>query len=108
MLQPTNDNDGYSTQQKYSKLNIRTNLDITVSPTTSVQLNFMGNFTEHNRPGTVTDDILQRCIRFLQELSPLKRKGEYGEVLRTIPIIRSLWFQPKVMLVRKLVLCLQI
>lgn len=44
-------------QQKYSKLNVRTNLDITVSPTTSVQLNFMGNFSEHNRPGKVTDDI---------------------------------------------------
>ena len=61
ILEPTSDNDGYSTQFKYSKLNIRTNLDITVSPTTTVQLNLFGNFSEHNRPGETTSNIFQ-CI----------------------------------------------
>ena len=65
ILQPTGDNDGYSTQLKYSRLNIRTNLDIEVSPTTTVQLNLIGNFTEHNRPGTTSDDLFDMLYQTL-------------------------------------------
>lgn len=79
LLQPTEDNDGYSTQQKYSKLNIRTNLDITVSPTTTVQLNFLGNFTEHNRPGTVTDDLFEAIYQVPAGAFPIKtERGVWG------------------------------
>lgn len=76
LLQPTEDNEGYSTQQKYSKLNIRTNLDITVSPTTTVQLNFLGNFTEHNRPGAVTDDIFSALYQVPAGAFPIKTERE--------------------------------
>nr|WP_316929675.1 SusC/RagA family TonB-linked outer membrane protein [Bacteroides neonati] len=79
LLQPTETNEGYSTQQKYSKLNVRTNLDITVSPTTSVQLNFMGNFSEHNRPGKVTDDIFNSIYQVPAGAFPIKTdKGVWG------------------------------
>lgn len=79
LLQPTEDNDGYSTQQKYSKLNIRTNLDITVLPTTTVQLNFLGNFTEHNRPGTVTDDLFEAIYQVPAGAFPIKtERGVWG------------------------------
>ena len=57
LLDHTSDNDGYSTQQKYSKLNIRTNLDIKFSENTKVKINFLGKFDEHNRPGAMTKDI---------------------------------------------------
>lgn len=53
ILKPVNDNDGYSTQLKYSKLNVRSNLDIRVGNNTNVKLNLFGNFSEHNRPGKV-------------------------------------------------------
>jgi TonB-linked SusC/RagA family outer membrane protein len=76
ILKPTSDNDGYSTQFKYSKLNIRTNLDITVSPTTKVQLNLFGNFSEHNRPGTVTSSIFSALYRVPSGVFPVKTKND--------------------------------
>lgn len=75
ILQPTGDNDGYSTQLKYSKLNIRTNLDITVSPTTSVQLNLLGNFSEHNRPGTTVGDIFIALYQVPSGAFPIKTEN---------------------------------
>lgn len=75
ILKPTSENDGYSTQFKYSKLNIRTNLDITVSPTTTVQLNLFGNFSEHNRPGTTTDNIFAALYTVPSGAFPVKTKN---------------------------------
>lgn len=75
ILQPTGDNDGYSTQLKYSKLNIRTNLDITVSPTTTVQLNLLGNFSEHNRPGTTVGDIFSALYQVPSGAFPIKTEN---------------------------------
>ena len=79
ILKPTSDNDGYSTQFKYSKLNIRTNLDITVSPTTTVQLNLFGNFSEHNRPGEGTSNIFTSLYRTPSGAYPVKTsRGVWG------------------------------
>lgn len=72
ILQPTNWNDGYSTQFKYSKLNIRTNLDIQVSNTTQVKLNMFGNFSEHNRPGKTADDIFGALYQVPSGAFPIK------------------------------------
>ena len=38
ILAPTNDNEGYSTQFKYSRLNFTTNLDIKLGKTTRLGL----------------------------------------------------------------------
>lgn len=79
LLKPTSDNDGYSTQLKYSRLNVRTNLDITVSPTTTVQLNLLGNFTEHNRPGESTDKIFNALFQVPSGAFPVKTdRGIWG------------------------------
>lgn len=79
LLQPTEMNDGYSTQQKYSKLNIRTNLDIILSPTTNVQLNLLGNFTEHNRPGIQTDELFTYLYQTPSAAFPVKtQNGIWG------------------------------
>ncbi|WP_294626985.1 SusC/RagA family TonB-linked outer membrane protein [uncultured Bacteroides sp.] len=72
ILKPTDDNDGYSTQFKYSKLNIRTNLDITVSPTTTVQLNLFGNFSEHNRPGETASTLFKALYQVPSGAFPMK------------------------------------
>lgn len=54
----TDVNEGYSTQMKYSKANIRTNLDITLGSTTSMQVNLTGILSEFNRPGTGHNTIM--------------------------------------------------
>lgn len=46
-----NDNDGYSTQDKYVRGNLRTNLDIDLTPTTLLKVNLLGVLSEMSRPG---------------------------------------------------------
>lgn len=46
-----NENEGYSTQQKYSKANLRTNLDIDLSKRTKLTANIFASLTETGRPG---------------------------------------------------------
>ena len=47
-----NMNDGYSTQDKYVKGSLRTNLDIDLTPTTLVKANLMGVLMENSQPGS--------------------------------------------------------
>ncbi|MDR1454149.1 MAG: SusC/RagA family TonB-linked outer membrane protein [Tannerella sp.] len=49
-------NDGYSTQDQYSKGNLRTNLDVDLTPTTKLVLNLMGSLQEMRRPGEWVED----------------------------------------------------
>lgn len=44
----TDNNEGNSNQNEYSKANIRTNLDIDLSSTTKVQVNLLGILVEYN------------------------------------------------------------
>ena len=50
IFRPTEDNDGYSTQLKLSKLNFLTNLDINLGKTTQLALGVRGSFAEYNEP----------------------------------------------------------
>lgn len=50
IFRPTEDNDGYSTQLKLSKLNFLTNLDINLGKTTKLALGVRGSFAEYNEP----------------------------------------------------------
>ena len=50
-------NDGYSTQDKYSSANLRTNLDIDLTGTTKLKLNILGTLSESSRPGTSSTDL---------------------------------------------------
>ena len=43
--------DGYSTQDKYVRGNLRTNLDIDLTPTTDLKVNMLGMLSEMSRPG---------------------------------------------------------
>lgn len=54
----TDTNDGYSTQLEYSKANIRTNLDITLGKSTTMQVNLMGLLAEYNTPGRTLSSIM--------------------------------------------------
>lgn len=46
--------DGYSTQDKYVRGNLRTNLDIDLTPTTLLKVNMLGVLSEMSRPGGPT------------------------------------------------------
>lgn len=46
-----NMNDGYSTQNMYSRANLRTNLDIDLTETTKLRLNLLGTLSESRVPG---------------------------------------------------------
>ena len=46
--------DGYSTQDKYVRGNLRTNLDIDLTPTTMLKVNMLGILSEMSRPGGPT------------------------------------------------------
>ena len=48
----TDMNDGYSTQNKYVKGNVRMNLDADLTPTTKMQVNVLGVLAESSRPGS--------------------------------------------------------
>lgn len=50
-----NENEGYSTQNKYSRANLRTNLDIDLTNTTKLKLNLLGTLSESSRPGDSVD-----------------------------------------------------
>ena len=51
-IKNANANEGYSTQNKYSKANFRSNLDIDLSPKTRMQANIMGVLNEFSRPAS--------------------------------------------------------
>lgn len=60
LLNGTEVNDGYSTQLKYSKGSVRTNIDFSLTPTTKMYVNLMGYFVETNRPnGIAANDVMQ-------------------------------------------------
>ena len=50
-----NNNEGYSTQDKYVKGNLRMNLDIDLTETTDVRVNLLGVLQETSRPGSQAD-----------------------------------------------------
>lgn len=79
ILKPVANNDGYSTQFKYSKLNIRTNLDVQLGKTTQLELSLLGNFSEHNRPGRAIQDIFTALYKVPSGAFPLKTsRGIWG------------------------------
>ena len=48
------DTEGYSTQDKYVRGNLRTNLDIDLTPTTMLKINMLGMLSEMSRPSGPT------------------------------------------------------
>lgn len=79
ILKPTESNDGYSTQFKYSRLNIRTNLDIKLSETTQVKLNLFGNFNEQNRSSKTAANIFDALYQVPSGAFPVRtQNGIFG------------------------------
>lgn len=54
-VKEANMNDGYSTQNMYSRANLRTNLDIDLTATTKLKLNLLGTLSESRVPGATAN-----------------------------------------------------
>lgn len=57
-MKPENTEPSYSSQFKYSRLNIRTNLEIKLSSSTEMTVRLLGSLSEINRPGSTLDNIM--------------------------------------------------
>ena len=79
LMKPTNIVPAYSSQFKYSRLNIRTNLDIQLTPTTNMKVKLLGSLTESNRPGNVISPIMTAMYNTPAAAFPVKTStGEWG------------------------------
>lgn len=79
ILAHTDDNEGYSTQHKYSNLNFTSNLDVKLGATTKLALGLRGNFSEINRPSTGTSDIFTALFQVPSAAMPvMTSKGMWG------------------------------
>lgn len=71
-------NEGYSTQDKYVRGNMRTNLDIDLTPTTDLKVNLLGVLSEMSRPGDQTD-LWNTMYTLPANAFPVKsEKGDWG------------------------------
>lgn len=68
-------NADYSTQEKYSKANFRTNLDIDLSPKTKMQANIMGILNEFSRPGMGTDNLISKLYQLPSAAFPIRTES---------------------------------
>ena len=68
-------NADYSTQEKYSKANFRTNLDIDLSPKTKMQANIMGILNEFSRPGMGSDNLIAKLYQLPSAAFPIRTES---------------------------------
>lgn len=69
-------NADYSTQEKYSKANFRTNLDIDLSPKTKMQANIMGILNEFSRPGMGSDNLISKLYQLPSAAFPIRTESD--------------------------------
>lgn len=78
-MKPENIVASFSSQNKYSKLNIRTNLDVQLSKTTNFSVKLLGLISESNRPGTQIADVITRLYNTPASAFPVKTSAkEWG------------------------------
>lgn len=66
----------FDSQLKYSKANIRTNIDFAVTSTTNMSVNVLANFIETNEPSaTNANDIIYQIYRLPASAFPVKTPG---------------------------------
>ena len=75
----TDHKDGYSTQEKYSKANLRSNIDVIITPTTTLQANIMGMLEEFSRPGLNSDNLYTKLYTTPANAFPIQTEdGLWG------------------------------
>lgn len=74
-IKNANMNEGYSTQEKFSKGNFRTNLDVELTRTTTMQANIMGVLSEYSRPGLGSDNLMYKLYTLPSAAFPVKTEN---------------------------------
>ena len=74
-IKNANANEGYSTQDKYSRLNFRTNLDINLTSTTTMQANISGILNEFSRPSSSGDNLIGKIYTTPAAAFPVKTEN---------------------------------
>lgn len=78
-MRPQNIDNGYSSQVKFSRLNVRTNLDVQLTSTTKFNINLFGSLAESNRPGSTLSQILPVVYNTPANAFPVKTSAnEWG------------------------------
>lgn len=78
-IKNANLNDGYSTQNKYQKGNLRTNLDIDLTSTTLLSVDLDGVLLEASRPGLSSDNLWGKIYTVPAAAFPIKTEdGLWG------------------------------
>ena len=78
-IKNANLNDGYSTQNKYQKGNLRTNLDIDLTSTTQLSVDLDGVLLEASRPGLSSDNLWGKIYTVPAAAFPIKTEdGLWG------------------------------
>lgn len=78
-IKNANSNDGYSTQDKYSRANFRSNLDIDLTTKTRLQANISGVLNEFSRPSSSGDNLIGKLYTVPSAAFPIKtEKGLWG------------------------------
>lgn len=78
-IKNANANEGYSTQDKYSRANFRSNLDIDLTSTTRLQANISGVLNEFSRPSSSGDNLIGKLYTVPSAAFPIKtEKGLWG------------------------------
>ncbi|MBQ9184789.1 MAG: TonB-dependent receptor [Bacteroidales bacterium] len=61
------DNDRYNSQMNYRKFNFRTNVDINITPSTTLGMDISTQFTKKNQPGTSLSNI----YNYVMQITPI-------------------------------------
>ena len=76
---PDNSVPEFSSQLKYSQLNVRTNLDIDLTPTTDFSVKIMGIINAHNRPGIEPQTLMDELYLLPSAAFPVRTPdGNWG------------------------------
>lgn len=68
-------NEGYSTQDKYSRLNFRSNLDIDLTRNTRLQANISGVLSEFSRPSSSGDNLIGKLFTTPAAAFPIRTEN---------------------------------
>lgn len=78
-IKPDNIVDDYSSQYKYSKLTIRTNIDVDLTKSTLLSFKMNGMLSEHNRPSATSGDLMKLLYNTPAAAFPIKTPyGDWG------------------------------
>lgn len=77
-IKSPNETDGYSTQDKYVRGNLRMNLDVDLTPTTMLKVNISGLLSEVSQPGSQAD-LWTNIYNLPSAAFPIKSEiGDWG------------------------------